>query len=755
MYIAHPAQEAIEWASGSLGGEVGRRLNAVIDQWILPTPSANPSLLEMFRERDRYPRRQMREWTGEFAGKYITHAVQIYAITRTPSLEAHLRRFIHEFIALQDDDGYLGPWPREYRLGVNGPAPTGGTIWDLWGHYHAILGLLEWYDLMHDDAALACACRIGDLLCNTFLGTGRRVHEVGAYEMNMAPYHGLLLLFARTGVDRYLDMAKEIERDFETPPAGDYIRASLQSQKFHETPLPRWESLHPIQGIAERYFLSGDDAYRRAFSQLWWSMLEGDRHNNGGFSSGEQATGNPYDTGAIETCCTVAWTAMTVDMLRMTGNSIVADELELTLFNSGLGLISPSGRWVTYDTPMEGRRAASAHSIVFQARPAGSELNCCSVNGPRMLGMIGEWATTVGEGGVFVNYYGPCDLSFNLPSGNRCALGQETDYPRDPGVTIRVNPSVDEEFALSLRIPHWSQMTTVTVNGNPVDGVKSGSYLKLTRTWQNGDIIEIQFDFRLHYWAHGSGYEYADWVADWHVFGPTSSDSSAPSDQVQPSLIVHSKRGELNLGALPQSPGSDKITYCVTTVESDSNAILPIRFSSPSRVRITVNGNVAFDGIARGLDGDVSIRRVCAELPLSAGRNSIALGIYDANPRSAFAVTIGRGQPKPMNGIRSSDPLASIYRGPILLAFDHRYNGNDVEHIPTFDATHLAVMKVETDIAFGPWLLLEGFAENGQPIHFCDFASAGMTGNPYRTWFNVRGAKEADFAASSPLRTTR
>src|SRR4030095_7136163 len=130
-------------------------------------------------------------------------------------------------------------------------------------------------------------------------------------------------------------------------------------QEFFETPKPRWESLHPILGLAELYTITGEERFRQAFEHWWWSIVKLDRHNNGGFSSGEQAQGNPYHPGAIETCCTIAWMAMSVEMLRLTGNSIVADELEMSTLHSVVRLHSPTGRWVTYNTPMDGRRIPS------------------------------------------------------------------------------------------------------------------------------------------------------------------------------------------------------------------------------------------------------------------------------------------------------------------------------------------------------------------------------------------------------------
>ena len=97
-------------------------------------------------------------------------------------------------------------------------------------------------------------------------------------------------------------------------------------------------------------------------------------------------------------------------MYKRQGESYPLDELELATFNGMLGAQHPSGRWWTYNTPMDGVRRASAHDIVFQAFPGSPELNCCSVNGPRGLAMLADWAADCFGGDVHLNYYGPCQL---------------------------------------------------------------------------------------------------------------------------------------------------------------------------------------------------------------------------------------------------------------------------------------------------------------------------------------------------------
>ena len=136
---------------------------AVTDHWLKVAPYSNPAMLEMFRDRDRLPLRHMEPWAGEFAGKHLTAAVQVYRVSGDPQLRKFIEWFVPQLIAGQAEDGYLGPWAKQNRL--TGFAPNigknGGGTWDAWGHYHIMLGLLLWHEETGDRAALTSATRIG------------------------------------------------------------------------------------------------------------------------------------------------------------------------------------------------------------------------------------------------------------------------------------------------------------------------------------------------------------------------------------------------------------------------------------------------------------------------------------------------------------------------------------------------------------------------------------------------------------------
>jgi DUF1680 family protein len=487
------ASQSIPTAQFEFGGLAGQRIQANVDHWLLRAPQANPGMLEMFRLRDRQPVPQLVPWAGEFVGKYLISGIQGLRLSTDPRLEQQISNVVHALVATQSDDGYLGPFPRDLRLLKN---------WDLWGHYHAVQALLLWHERTSSPEALAAARRAGDLVCKTYLDTGRRVLEAGDPEMNMAITTALLMLHRSTGEPRYLQMAREVEKDWEK--AGDYLRAGLDGREFFQSPRPRWESLHSLQGLLEFWRVTGDVRYRDAFIHHWRSIRRWDRRNTGGFSSGEQATGNPFAPSAIETCCTVAWMTLTLDYLKLTADSIAADDLELSTLNGGLGAQHPSGRWWTYNTPMDGTREASAHTIVFQSRAGTPELNCCSVNAPRVLGMLSEWAVMTTPDGLSVHWLAPFKARFKTPAGSAIRLELAGDYPRESRGTLRLQLEHAEEFTLSLRIPAWTQSPRLQLrSGTRVQSIAAtpGVPASLRRSWADGDLLEFDFPMPIRFTA--------------------------------------------------------------------------------------------------------------------------------------------------------------------------------------------------------------------------------------------------------------
>jgi hypothetical protein len=474
------AFDSLPHARFEFTGPVGERIHANLDNWLLRTPQANPGMLEMFRVRDRQPVPQLVPWAGEFVGKYLISAVQALRMSDDPRLRQQVSNVVAELIATQADDGYLGPFPKNVRLLKN---------WDLWGHYHAIQALLLWHEHSGDPAALAAARKAGDLVCNTYLDTGKRVFDAGDSEMNMSILTAMAMLHRVTAEPRYLRMAREVEQDWER--AGDYLRAGLDGREYYQSPKPRWESLHDLQGLVEMWRITGEPKYRESFEHHWRSIRRWDRRNTGGFSSGEQATGNPYTPSAIETCCTVAWMAITIDYLRLTGDSRAADDLELATLNGGLGAQHPSGRWFTYNTPMDGVREASAHTIVFQSRAGTPELNCCSVNGPRVPGMLSDWAVMATPDGLVLNWLGAGRFTAKLTDGTPVTITSRDDAWRSGRTELRVETATRNRFVLHVRIPAWAVAPRLLLNGRLFQNGTAGSYAVLMRSWSKDDKLEL------------------------------------------------------------------------------------------------------------------------------------------------------------------------------------------------------------------------------------------------------------------------
>ena len=680
-------------------------------------PDTNPAITEMFAVRDLEPYRSYLQWSGEFAGKYLTGAVQLLRTTHDPQLRAYLHAFVTRLVSLQDpEDGYLGPYPKAERMSL-WDSTTDEWTWDLWNHYHLMLGLLLWFEDSGDERAFRCARRIADLVCAEFLDSGTYIVERSykySTEMNHAVLHGLALLYRRTGTPRYRDLALRIVDEFQlydrdNRQAGDFVRQALAGTEFYRTPRPRWESLHSLIGLAELYYATGNQDFRTTVERFWWSIAATDRHNNGGFSSGEGAIGNPYRPGSIETCCTVAWIALGVEMLRLTGNSIVADELELSTLNQVVGYQFRDGSVCTYNTPMDGRRVSAVEQVAWQTRPGCEQMICCTANGPRGFGLISDWALLTDARGLVLNWYGPSTLTAAV-RGTAVTLTQETGYPRDGRIALAVAPATPTSFALRLRIPYWSQRSAVRVNGVAQPGVKPGNYLTLERAWTAGDTVEIDLDLGLRFWRG-------------------ERECAGRSSVYAGPLLLALRAGEGEEAALDAAALAAGVSRPVADCSAPEYLPADAWSAAGDRMESARRGAAVrcrFDGV--GVEW-----RFAAHPAAGIARVSI-------DGRTVAEVDLHRGSPAP-------DRSVCAWRYTKL-----EYGSHTLE-IAVTGERGCAVNVVEIR-PLQPQVLLEVPAA-GRRVRLQDFGTVGADGAEYRSWLEVRNVKAVPFSRENPGRSWR
>ena len=441
-------------------------------------------------------------WYGEFVGKLLTGMAYSYRIRPDEELLEAAVEIISDLKEAQGEDGYLGTYVGGSRYSIE------TSNWDLWNQYHAITGLLEWYKLTNNEEYLKIAKDCIDCIYETF--KDRSYIVTGGFETNRGIAHGYAMMYQITRDLKYLNEAERIIiEDCKGDPTGWYTTA-LNGNHFFRSNNNRWEILHMMMTLGILYEETKNDEYYEVMSNLWYSILETDIHNTGGFTTNEGAQGNPYKEGVIETCCTIAWLAFTNEFYRYTQLVEVADEFERSYYNGLLGSLLDNDKYCTYNSPMDGvqgtcghydgRKVSSQQDISFQYHSDSPDMNCCQANFARGLGQLSQWALMTDNNSLYLNYYGNSEISTKV-GGAGVIIAQTTNYPVNGNVLIEIK-GLDKptNFKLNLRVPTWAHGSTAVVDGKRFV-LEKGTYFKIDKTWSNGNTIELNIETSFHYWA--------------------------------------------------------------------------------------------------------------------------------------------------------------------------------------------------------------------------------------------------------------
>jgi hypothetical protein len=118
---------------------------------------------------------------------------------------------------------------------------------------------------------------------------------------------------------------------------------------------------------------------------------------------------------------------------------------------------------------------------------------CCTANfsqgWPKFAASL--WMASV-EGGLVAAAYSPCEAYINL-RGTAVHVVEETEYPFRGTIKITVNLSRQLQFPLLLRIPQWAEGAEILVNGRREKVAQAGTFARVEREWQQGDIVMLTF----------------------------------------------------------------------------------------------------------------------------------------------------------------------------------------------------------------------------------------------------------------------
>jgi DUF1680 family protein len=447
-----------------MGGYLGRKLDLCIRNRIMAQDGAK--LVAPFRHRDE---RQC--WQTEFWGKWFTSAAAAYRYKPNENWGTRLPDGVRDLLATQSPDGYIGNYADGSHL----------KSWDVWGRKYTLLGLLGWFDATQDPAALAGAKRLADHLLSEVGPDHADIVRLGLYRGMPAStvLEPMVDLYRRTGDERYLRFAEYIVARWSSSQGPRLVEKALEGVPAGERfPRPKkwwswdngekaYEMMSCYTGLIDLYRETGHEAHAKAAIQSYQSIRDTEINIAGSGSSDEcwyggKARQDHPAHNMMETCVATSWMQFCGAVLRITGDSRVADEIERTAYNALLGAMLPDGSSFAKYSSLEGVRELGPPQC-------GMDLNCCTANGPRGLMLLPEIAVMQGADGPVINLYS--DGVWQFPKGR---IEVTTDYP----LLGEINISIDSGDPVRVRIPAWSVETSLNVNGSDVS-VRPGTYVVL------------------------------------------------------------------------------------------------------------------------------------------------------------------------------------------------------------------------------------------------------------------------------------
>jgi DUF1680 family protein len=249
-------------------------------------------------------------------------------------------------------------------------------------------------------------------------------------------------------------------------------------------------------GYARLYELVGKEANIQGQSafNFWDIVLRDHTLANGG--NGEYERFGPAGKiskrigySSSETCNTYNMLKLSKELYELTDSMKYINYYEKALYNHILAAIGPNPGMFCY--------YVSLKPGFFKTYSTQYNSNwCCVGTGMENPAKYGLVIYAHHKDSLFINLFIPSILNWKE---KEFELKQETTFPENDTVYLKIIHSGKSNMTINIRVPIWTQNMQVFINNKVINWKETGkSYLSLQHKWKQGDEIKVIFSMQLN-----------------------------------------------------------------------------------------------------------------------------------------------------------------------------------------------------------------------------------------------------------------
>ena len=408
--------------------------------------------------------------------------------------------------------GFISAYPPDQFIMLENGAKYGGQKTQIWAPYytlHKILaGLMDVYEVSGNKKALEIATGMSDWVYArlSILPTETLIKMWNTYIAG--EFGGMNEAMAR------LYRISGNPNSLKTAQLFDNIKVFFGDTK-HSHGLAKnvdiFRGLHANQhipqvvGSIETYRATNNPEYYKIADNFWYKIVNDYTYSIGGVAGarnpanaecfiGQPATlyENGFSSGGQnETCATYNMLKLTSDLFLFDQRAELMDYYERGLYNHILASVAENSPANTYHVPL-------GPGVMKQfGNPNMTGFTCCNgtaiESSTKLQNSI--YFKSNDNQALYVNLFIPSTLEW---TERKVRVDQTTNFPNEDHTRLTIKGS--GKFDVNVRVPGWATKGfIVKINGVvQKNQAKAGSYLKISRTWKDGDYIELKMPFQFH-----------------------------------------------------------------------------------------------------------------------------------------------------------------------------------------------------------------------------------------------------------------